>query len=562
MDIHIENFRGIHDANIACRGITLIAGENAAGKTSIAQAAAAALTGNPLPLYGLKKGEAGQLIHSGSAQGRVTLRTSNGKAVLSWPSSVLQTEGTPPRASLIAAGLESVAAETRTSDRARLLAPYLESDPTEEDLSKALPGFDPGQVTGVWNSIRINGWDLAHKEASTKGTELKGRWHQVSGESYGSKKAASWTPDDWDDRLFQCSEQDLVSNVHQHRAALDEAISRKAVGEADCDALRKVAAMEIDLSALEETVRQAEAHHWEMIKTRNNLPPAIEPGSPLAIACPHCSQPVVVTKKVSDGFVLHKAEELNRQEAKKRGMAIAAAEGKIGNAQNAVWEAKRALDDGRRQSLAAENARKKLEVIENSKNRVSEEQVEDCREQLHQAELQVAAFRIKKEADRLHALIESNQKVINILAPDGIRAIKLAEAIQDFNRNMLQPLCDVAQWPMVTLNDDLAPALGGRLYPLLSESEQFRVRVTLQVALAGMDRSDALVIDRADVLDRPGRNGLIRMLCQTGIPSLVCMTITNPDKTPPPDLASKGKGITYWITGGTATAFDVGQKSP
>ena len=94
---------------------------------------------------------------------------------------------------------------------------------------------------------------------------------------------------------------------------------------------------------------------------------------------------------------------------------------------------------------------------------------------------------------------------------------------------------------MVSLNDDLMPTLGGRHYPLLSESEQFRVRVTLQVALSKMDGSDAMVIDRADVLDRKGRNGMMKMLLRTGIPCLVCMTILDPKKDPPPDLAALGR---------------------
>ncbi len=94
------------------------------------------------------------------------------------------------------------------------------------------------------------------------------------------------------------------------------------------------------------------------------------------------------------------------------------------------------------------------------------------------------------------------------------------------------------------------------MYPLLSESEQFRVRVTLQVAIAKMDDSAAMVIDRADILDRQGRNGMMKLLLRTGIPTLVCMTILDPEKDPPPDLAAKGKGQTYWLAKGIATPLN------
>ena len=67
-----------------------------------------------------------------------------------------------------------------------------------------------------------------------------------------------------------------------------------------------------------------------------------------------------------------------------------------------------------------------------------------------------------------------------------------------------------------------------------------------------MDGADAMIIDRADILDRQGRNGMMKMLIGLGIPCLVCMTILDPKKDPPPDLAARGKGITYWVEDGVA----------
>lgn len=73
MDVRIRDFRGIEHADIRLSGLTLIAGSNGAGKTSIAQAVAAVLTGQTVPIKGLRKADAGALVRYGAAGAEVTL---------------------------------------------------------------------------------------------------------------------------------------------------------------------------------------------------------------------------------------------------------------------------------------------------------------------------------------------------------------------------------------------------------------------------------------------------------------------------------------------------------
>ncbi|RMD61382.1 MAG: hypothetical protein D6826_10040, partial [Alphaproteobacteria bacterium] len=171
------------------------------------------------------------------------------------------------------------------------------------------------------------------------------------------------------------------------------------------------------------------------------------------------------------------------------------------------------------------------------------------------------AFLAKREADRIHTAIEANQHVIDVLAPGGLRARKLAEAVRRFNAEALAPLCEAAGWRAVTLDNGLEPTYGGRPYALLSASEQYRVRATLQVAMARLDGSEAVILDAADILDRRGRNGLFKMLIAAGLPALIGMTITDPEKTPPPDLAASGRGMTYWIENGIAAPLGNGARA-
>ena len=73
MNVTIQNYRGLASASLDLSKICLLAGPNEAGKTSTVQAVAAALTGDPVPIRGVKKSDAGLLVRSGTANGNVKL---------------------------------------------------------------------------------------------------------------------------------------------------------------------------------------------------------------------------------------------------------------------------------------------------------------------------------------------------------------------------------------------------------------------------------------------------------------------------------------------------------
>jgi hypothetical protein len=57
-----------------------------------------------------------------------------------------------------------------------------------------------------------------------------------------------------------------------------------------------------------------------------------------------------------------------------------------------------------------------------------------------------------------------------------------------------------------------------------------------------------VVLDAADVLDGPTREGLFDLLTEVGLPALVCLTLTRPEQVP--DLAAAGLGMSYWLDSG------------
>ena len=62
--------------------------------------------------------------------------------------------------------------------------------------------------------------------------------------------------------------------------------------------------------------------------------------------------------------------------------------------------------------------------------------------------------------------------------------------------------------------------------------ERWRARVVMQLALARIENAPLVVIDRADILDQEGRNGLFALPHKLKIPALVAMTMKKPQRFP------------------------------
>lgn len=549
MHVTINDFRGLVSADFHVAPMALIAGTNAAGKTSLCQGLAAALTGSSVPLAGLRKSDAGSLVRSGAAEGKVTIEGAAGTVTVRWPSCKVASEGTAPQASIFAAGLQSIV-DLSKQDRPKALASYLDAEPAREDLAKALPELPEDQLNRLWESIKVNGWDLAHSQARDKGIEFKGRWAQVTGEKYGSKKGGNWLPDEWGDDLEGASEQSLQDTLAREREYLDAAIATQAVSDDRRQELERRAGgiddrrkeLEAKKSAVESKREELEAAR----KRRASLPVEGEP----TVECPHCAEPIVVRGHFREGVTLHKpAERPSDAELKQRQRAIASADGENERLKGELGQAESALRDSEFAVKDAEKAVKELsELPPEPEGEIPD--VEAARERVTRADVRVKAFQKKREADRIHQSIETNQLIVDALAPEGVRARKLRSALAEFSGKRLAPICKAAAWGEVALGEDLMPTYRNRPYVLLSESEQYRCRVALQVAMAQIDGSDIVIIDGADVLDRGGRNGLMKMLAGAGPAVVVAMTESGPDRVP--NLSAKGRGVTLWIDAGTA----------
>ena len=554
--IKVASFRGIRAAEFSCSPLALVCGGNAQGKSSIAQAIAACLTGRAIEdSFELRKGDIKDLIRDGSTVATVDIVTDKGTAKMAYPDAKLSTTGDAPKASLFAAGLASIPTMP-LRERAAALAPYMKADPNLHDLKDALRDeFDDETIGKCWAVIQRDGWDATLSGIEDKRARARASWEQIAGEAFGSAKAKVWRPEGWSEDLFGgTSIEFLTERRDEAQAAVDKAVGSAAVEVSDLDKLRELAG-EADKRrlALDEAKNAVEALQREKEQVDGQLAAAPTPANFKPLECPHCGGKIRMKSipNRQDGVTLEKAVAVDEGENQKRRMLIAELEGKQSNVLGRIGAARRTLTLAEEGYAEATTAQAKIAAAE-GRDETAASAAEDARATLRTAETDLVRFQRKQDADAAFARWEANDKFAAVLSagPQGLRAKKLSEATLVFNSQILLPLCTAAGWGKVEITEDFRVTLAGRVFPLLSDSDQMRVRIILQVAMAKIDGSSMVVIDRAEALDAANKKKLMGLLIDCGVPALVCMVVPSPAAVP--DLKKAGFGETVWIDSGEA----------
>ncbi len=561
IEVKVTNFRGCRSAKFVMpgNGIALIGGRNAAGKSSIAQAVAAGLTGNPIPVRDVAKAAAGQLVRSGSASGSVWVATDKittadavgGSTEIAWPQAKVTTTGAPAWASDYAAGLSCVL-KLDSKKRAAVLSEYLGAEPNREDYDRALKplGLPTDLLNQLWHVIQQSGWDGAHSNCKEKGAKLKGQWEQITGDRYGSKKAENWLPQGWEPHLDGESEESLQEYVNDARQVLEAAIAAEAVDDskrADLEEkANKIIGIKEELSSAADMEAEAQARAQKARERYNKMS---DPTQRSQMVCPECG-----TDLRLKGGTLERAEALSADEVDRVHREWVDAREELEDLDckvSAMIDARKIIESELEDAVKASSVLEELNRKAGTVNAPAND-IETARKQVRAEEIRLRAWQQKTQADNRHLNISLNAQLVSALAPDGIRQQKLSETLGGANME-LKKLSSTSGFGTVQIENDLTASLNGTPYGLLSKSERWRARVVIQLWMASVDGSDAAVIDGADVLaDRALRNGLIKMLQTTGIPSLVTMALPEADapRFGLPDLDTAGAGRSYWIENG------------
>jgi len=581
--IHAEHYLGIRHVDLTLRHrVTLIAGANGAGKSSLAEALRLALCAESVRV-GLKK-EYPALVHKGAKSASVTVERDGCEPVVvsitaagKVSDSAAGTETDPALPYVLDAARF---AHTTADERRTFLFGLMNVSRDPAGIRKRLEarGCDARLVEEFAPILRA-GFEHACKEASKRVSEARGAWKAVTGEAYGDVKAAKWKadPGDWktDDAAHL---HGLDGKLASLEASIADAQRRLGAAESEASREKQYAAK---LSELREKAKEFAAHQDLVNRAQDQLAACLAalnaaraaagtapPPAPKTCACPSCGTVLV---HQDGGLALYEAPDPVPHDPE--------AAGRLPELAKAVQTAETVLARHKGNRNAAEHAAAEAQIMEHNapvkpadasspeviRQTIGSLSVEaqSVREEIRGLKAAhdqfEAADRKTKDARRHHADLCAWSKIAEALAPDGIPGELLSEALGPINERLAQSAAD-AGWKPVRIAEDMAITADGRDYRLLSESERWRCDALICEAIAHLSELRIMVLDRFDVLDLRGRSealGWLDVLGDTGEVDSVLVLGTL--KALPPSLpATIGA---HWIERGVIEAQEVEEEA-
>ena len=568
MILHIEKVLGIDTATIAGLDpgkIVEVIGPNEAGKTSCAVAAQAVFAQDPNPVALPATDTRRAYLHDGDTEAVAALTLSSELEIIWRPANaeIEAPSGTSLGVSLPvsvpeAVGIVDFCARRSARERAALLHATLLPDPAavlaelESALRERLARED---VAGVLRMVQERGWKPAAAIFTERTRDAKRLWASVTGTTYGIRKAEDWRPDAWQAHFDNLTATEAEADVVTARDALSalhraDAITEHELQEAQ-DAADQLphALAELDefqqaLVAVQRDKAEASAVLASKLKRQRELKDAVPPpaqGRPQALQCPKCETPLIQTSSGLEEWNAEK-EQARIDDANRENEAglealreYAPAVGEARSRACAMEEKYRVAHDqvlGYQARVDGLNAKAALaggdRMVETEESRQAiaraEQDVEDQKEV-------VEIVKARENAAQFHDNAVRYGGIAAVLGPAGIRAKMLDSGLLKLNAG-LAVLVEETGWPATAVDSGGAISYGGRPAPLCSESAQWRIQAMLQLTLAAITDSGAVVLDRADLLDVDNRKALARalrrvcdkrpiavLLCSTGTPT-------------------------------------------
>ena len=562
MKLHIKEILGIAEAEVELipGAVVEVIGPNEAGKTSFAVAASAVLAreGNPLALPVALTRKA--YLYGGSKEGLVTL--TEGGATVEWnPAAGTMTSpvGGPyakPASVREAVGLVDFTSRRDAKERAAVIQSVLLPDPSEvlARLKGALANLlSPSDLAGVLEMVRARGWKPAEGVYVERMRVSKRGWEGVTGQKYGIKVAADWRPGHWRAELDSKTTIEAEADVTTARDALAALNRVDAISEAErqtaVDAKASIPGLEEELRATQETaegtklIRQEAFDAFQKANVRVQTVRATTPRGivkPLVEACPHCEGALVVEPggKLRKFDVADFEAATARIEAERAGIrdeirklqALADEAEKRHVEADRVYTTSRTISQRAKYALdqaVATAARAGVEVDSATRQRA----LASAEEEVEARKADVSMVRATTAATDHHKSVMAYERIVKALGPRGVRALMVAKRLETLSKG-LDALTTTAGWPAVKVTDKGEISYNSRPIALCSESAQWRTQACLQLSFAAMTNSAAVILDRADLLDKYNRAGLAKvaervtakrpiavLLCSTGEPS-------------------------------------------
>lgn len=569
--ITVSEVLGLSRADINFAGVTIVAGNNATGKSTLADCISMAFLGTPARVS-LKK-ELDQLLHDDAAKGRVTISYDEGEGTAEFrlPKGEHHADEFPGMQFLTYVLKPSRFAELTADERRTLLFQLTNCKASSKVIIQKLVerGIDETLATDFainWKS----GFPAAAKEAYARATAAKGAWGQITGQKWGSVVAEDWKAEPPEGKCPIAKELDDIMAAH---TVMQAEVDKGQAYVGGLEAKREASASYLQRSTdaaeladqLDRRVAKQKATEKDLKKLETELPALVEELATLQagsvpVACPCCGEQLRI-----NGGKLEKFAGLKADTKQVTDLAL-----RVRNAKEAIELLKRTLANDIKSVGEAEAAgvqykaiiAEKVEVIDEAKIANGKEKLAECKTKAdalraefnakQQARIDFESVKTKTEsATAAHAEVKTWLAVGDALSPDGIPGELLADAIVPFNQS-LAVLARLCSWKVPAVQADMAITYGERLYGLCSASEKWRTDALIALAIAQISQMKLVVLDGFDILHAAARQELLGMCIQLeSMGAMETLVLCGTMKELPAGLSKRGiAGV--WIQGSIA----------
>ncbi|MBF8733071.1 AAA family ATPase [Pseudomonas guariconensis] len=565
--IFIENFQGLRSASLdLATPITLVAGFNGAGKSSLREAIGFALGGSGRVAH---KKDYAKLVTEGEKKAQIIVSHDGAASSFALPKGTAERHNVPGDEYLPFVLTPGAFAALDEKARRALLFKLTKSSAKPDVVVAKLAErkADAAKVEKV-KPLLLSGFAAAQDQAKTYAAESRGAWKAITGEQYGSEKAEGWRVELHGE---VASEKDRDEVFAQHaKVQSDIENGNRFIGEQDgkrqaaAGLDQRKAELQAAAELLERAVAKRQTTEQDLAKLEQQLPDLQAQLKDQQLGSGGCECPACGAGLKIVGSKLELYKGLKQDTAATSTLAL-----DITNMQRSIEMLRRTLQNDMAAVAKAEAARDDLASLEGQQAEAFDQAKYDrAVESLNQLRKLEGELRAKytalmdqaiaaKSADENTAKAAQHHQDVKdwvliekALAPDGIPGEILAGALQPFNAS-LNRTSKLTGWPAVQVSTDMEITAGGRLYQLLSESEQWRCDTLLALAIAVHSGLKLVMLDRFDVLDLPARGQLLGMLvglAKAGdIESAIVLgTLKAKPAKLPPEISA------VWIEGGVA----------
>ncbi|MFD1558309.1 AAA family ATPase [Paraburkholderia silviterrae] len=538
--IRASNFVGARAIDLPVETpVVVVCGENGAGKSSLAEAISAALTGD-ISRVSLKK-EYGSIVTEGKKKAEVVLSTDHGDCSLTLPDGKWQ--GLPINMDALPYVLRpSLFAEKKDTERRTFLFGLtgitLNGATVKQQLIER--ECNEKKVDTVLPMLR-SGFPAACDFAKDKAKEAKGAWKGVTGETWGSDKGDGWeaeVPEYDAKRLAAVTEQlaTVDGRIEEHSktvgslsAKRDAYVKHTTAAESNATKAKeltrlteKLAFDEAELAKAKQAL--AEAQQRAGTAPREGLVHDLARGVDYLLAFMDVDGQSDEEREARDALAAYEKQygalngAVNDPEARAAIPALTQARDLMARS---VANDKRLMEDAKAAAAALElsadvekvtdedigAAQRSLDAARQQRGTLTAEQ-EKLRKQKLAAD---TAAETTKKAAQHHADISEWLVIADQLATDGIPGEMLANALKPINAHLEESSVSTT-WPAVTIDSDMTIRYGKRLYSLCSESERWRADAMIAVSISCLSGLKLVLLDRMDVLQISARGDLLAWL--------------------------------------------------